>query len=84
METYDDSSNDIEFWHVALGMMLFVVAQGVIPAPNFRRTAGANTTSFLGKDQKPILMQLKNCRVVPTDSPVSAPTPAPVITAPQG
>lgn len=63
METYDDTSYDIEGRHLVVGVLIFMAAQALMPAQGYRRTRGANATAFLGKDQKPVLMQLKNCQV---------------------
>jgi hypothetical protein len=64
MESYENDANDFQVLHGFIGVLIMVALANTASVNPWRRTRGANASAFLGHDRKPILMELKNCRVV--------------------
>jgi hypothetical protein len=68
METYTDQTHGSDGWYLIAGFALIISTAMVFPPYYAYRTSGASASAFHARDGKPILMELKNCRVVSAES----------------
>lgn len=73
METYDNEGEGNLVGGCAGTLALLVLSAVLVPVFMPQRTRGASTSAFLDRNQRPILLELKNCRVVTPAAGAAAP-----------